>query len=107
LVLTDAVGAEVMRRAGWDHVRACNLYGPEPAFLQATQAESPRDIDILFVGNLHPAVQRERLPWLARLARLSARWRVASRNGVFGDDYRALLARARVVFNRSIRWNTT
>jgi hypothetical protein len=35
-----------------------------------------RDIDVLFIGNLHPAVQRERLPWLVRLARLARRWNV-------------------------------
>src|SRR5438552_5489518 len=58
-----------------------------------------RDIDILFVGNLNPAVQRQRLPWLMRLARLGKRWRVAIHAGIFGDSYRKLLARARIVFN--------
>ena len=86
----------------FDQARASNLYGLEHPFRQAPAAPE-RDIDILFVGNLHPAVQRERLPWLARLARLAGRWRVAIRTGVLGEDYRALLARARVVFNRSIR----
>jgi GT2 family glycosyltransferase/Tfp pilus assembly protein PilF len=62
-----------------------------------------RDIDILFVGNLHPAVQRERLPWLGRLARLSERWKVEIHTGVFGEAYRELLGRARIVFNRGIR----
>src|SRR5262249_28581319 len=89
--------------AGWDHVRAANLYGPDPAFLQPSGDGAPRDIDILFVGDLHPAVQRERLPWLARLARLGARWRVVITTGVFGDHYRALLAAGRVRVNRSIR----
>src|SRR5262249_8000184 len=50
-----------------------------------------------------PAVQRSRLPWLGRLARLADRWRVTIDAGVFGDDYRRLLGRARVVFNRSVR----
>jgi GT2 family glycosyltransferase/Flp pilus assembly protein TadD len=104
LVLTDAPGAEAMRRAGFDHARASNLYGLEHPFRRPPAAAAgERDIDILFVGNLNPAVQRERLAWLGRLARLSARWRVVVTTGVFGDDYRALLARARVVFNRSIR----
>src|SRR5262249_7590627 len=62
LVLTDAPGVEVMRRAGWDHVRAVNLHGLEPDSSQPPLADAERDIDILFVGNLHPAVQRERLP---------------------------------------------
>src|SRR5437764_762241 len=62
--------------------------------------DQARDIDILFVGNLHPAVQRERLPWLARLARLGERWNVQIHQGSFGDEYKQLLQRARVVFNR-------
>src|SRR5207249_9550705 len=62
-----------------------------------------RDIDILFVGNLHPAVQRERLRWLGRLASLSDRYSVQIHTGVFGKEYRQLLWRARIAFNRSIR----
>jgi GT2 family glycosyltransferase/tetratricopeptide (TPR) repeat protein len=102
-VLTDSAGVEVMRRQGWTHVRKANLYGPERAFLEMAVEESPRDIDVLFVGNLHAAVQRSRLPWLGRLARLATRYNGVIRTGVYGEDYRALLKRARIVFNRSIR----
>jgi GT2 family glycosyltransferase/Tfp pilus assembly protein PilF len=107
LVLTDLPGVEVMQRAGWAHARPANLYGLERPFHQMGGEDAKRDIDILFVGNMNPAVQAERLPWLARLARLCERWRVVVRTGVFGDDYRALLRRARILFNRSIRgeWN--
>jgi hypothetical protein len=73
LVLTDRPGVDVLSRAGIRHARPACLFGLEHDFLSAPVPDSPRDIDILFVGNLHPAVQRERLPWLARLARLSAR----------------------------------
>jgi hypothetical protein len=103
VVLTDAPGAAALHRAGLEHVVPANLYGPGRSLLEAPATEGPRDIDVLFVGNLHPAVQRERLAWLGRLARLGRRWRVVIRTGVFGADYRALLARARVVFNRSVR----
>jgi hypothetical protein len=68
-----------------------------PAPLLST---SSRDIDILFVGNTHPAVQRERNPWLARLA---DRRNVFIAQSVWGDEYRQLLSRAKIVFNRSIR----
>jgi GT2 family glycosyltransferase len=67
------------------------------------RATSSRDIDILFVGNVHPAVQRERLPWIARLSRLANHRRVVIEQAVFGEEYRKLLSRARIVFNRSIR----
>jgi GT2 family glycosyltransferase/tetratricopeptide (TPR) repeat protein len=101
-VLTDTAGVEALACEGIK-ARAVNLYGCEPAFLEAQVPESERDIDLLYVGNLHPAVQRERLAWLGRLARLGSRWRVVIHAGVFGDDYRRLLARARIVFNRGIR----
>ena len=48
-------------------------------------------------------MQRERLTWLARLAQLGDKWNVRIATGVFGSDYRALLRRSRIVFNRSIR----
>jgi tetratricopeptide (TPR) repeat protein len=62
-----------------------------------------RDIDVLFVGSMNGEVQTERAPWLARLARLSDRHRVLLVSGVYGDAYPALLNRARIVWNRSIR----
>ena len=88
LVLTDPPGVEAMRRQGCTHVRAANLYGPELAFLELPAEDGPRDIDILFVGNLHPAVQRDE-PWLARLASLGSRYNLVIRTGVYGDDYRS------------------
>jgi glycosyltransferase involved in cell wall biosynthesis/Flp pilus assembly protein TadD len=102
-VLTDSAGVEVMRRQGWTHARAANLYGPERVYLDLPADEGERDIDVLFVGNLHPAVQRGRLPWLGRVARLAAQRHVVIRAGIYGDDYRALLRRAKIVFNRSVR----
>ncbi len=101
-VLTDAPGVEVMRRCGWGHGRAANLYGPEPALLGLPLDGPERDIDVLFVGNLNAAVQRERPPWLGRLARPAGR-RTTIRTGVWGDGYRGLLRRSRVAFNRGVR----
>ncbi len=102
-VLTDRPGVERLAREGIAHGHAANLFACEAAFVEGPWPEGERDIDVLFVGNLHNAVQRERLAWLGRLAGLGRRWRVAIETGVFGEDYRRLLGRARVVFNRSIR----
>jgi len=108
LILTDTGGVEAMRAEGITNVRAANLFGLERAFLEHPWADEPRDIDILFVGNLSGTVQRERLPLLGVVG--SGEWRVASKKqqvviqqGVFGEEYRKLLGRARIVFNRSIR----
>jgi GT2 family glycosyltransferase/predicted Zn-dependent protease len=103
LILTDALGVETFRREGITHVRQAVLFGCAPDYVNHPWPDVQRDIDILFVGNLHPAVQNERLPWVARLAGLADRYRVVIREGIFGDEYRNLLARSRIVFNRSIR----
>jgi glycosyltransferase involved in cell wall biosynthesis len=104
LVLTDLPSAERFRRAGFEHVRLANLYGLDRHFVaELGLPEGERDLDILFVGNLNPAVQGERLPWLGRIAQLADRWRVRIATGVRGAEYRALLRRAKVCFNRSIR----
>ena len=66
--------------------------------METTWPEERRDIDMLVVGNFNSAVQRERMPWLGRLARLSRRCNVVMRTGVFGENYRRLLARSRIVF---------
>jgi GT2 family glycosyltransferase/tetratricopeptide (TPR) repeat protein len=103
LLLSDTPGVEVLTRPGLTQARPANLFGLERAFLEEAPAEEARDIDVLFVGNLQPAVQRRRLAWLGRLARLRERHKVVIATGVFGEDYRRLLRRARIVFNQSIR----
>jgi glycosyltransferase involved in cell wall biosynthesis/Flp pilus assembly protein TadD len=103
LILADSLGVEVLGREGIGPALRANLFGCQRAFLETEPTPANRDLDILFVGNLNPAIQRERLPWLERLARLGERWRVAIHCNVFGDAYRQLLRRARIVFNRSIR----
>ena len=71
--------------------------------MEDTPVAVKRDIDLLFVGNFHAAVQQERLPWLGRLAPFADRWHIVLATCVFGADYRHLLSRSRIVFNRSIR----
>ncbi len=85
LILTDSLGVETLAEEGIAHARAANFLGREASFLEAPWPAGPRDIDILFVGNVHPAVQRERLPWLGRLAHLGDRYRIAIYTGIFGD----------------------
>ncbi len=102
LVVTDPPGVERFREEGLRHALPGNLYGCGRHYLDRPWPRT-RDIDLLFVGNVQPAVQRERLPWVARLARLADRYRVSLRAGVYDEPYRDLLGRSRIVFNRSIR----
>jgi tetratricopeptide (TPR) repeat protein len=102
LVLTDGPGVDVLTRAGHSHIRQANIFGLGRAYREGAPSGA-RDIDLLFVANFHPAVQRERMPWLARLAALAERRHVVLASGIYGDAYRTLLARSKIVFNRSIR----
>jgi|GEM_PF-1011742 len=102
-ILTDTTTCERLAGAGIRHAASANLFGCERVMLEAGRQNRDRDIDLLFVSNMHAAVQRERMPWLERLARLSERWNVVIRQGVYGAEYRELLSRARIVFNRSVR----
>jgi hypothetical protein len=105
LVVTDAPGARALRRAGASHVVQGNLFGCARAFLDGGEDEAcGRDIDVLYVGSLHPAHKRDRLPWLGRVVRaLGDDWNVVVRNELDRTEYLRLLRRSRIVFNRSVR----
>ncbi len=108
LVLTDTAAVQAMHRLGITQAAQANLFGLQDVFAHPVPPSAERrTIDVLFVGNLHPAVQRQRLRWLGRLARLADRWNVYITQGVHGEDYRRLLLRSRIVFNHSVRgeWN--
>jgi len=110
--------APLLEAFDWVVTDACGVktFGPQldvpvdrwPAFSfdarrHRRSREVERDIDVLFVGSMNPDVQTERMPWLGRLARLSDRHRIVLASGIYGDAYAALLNRARIVWNRSIR----
>src|SRR6267154_6789069 len=71
LIFSDTAGVERLTQEGLSQARVGNLFGCEQPFLQNPASAIPRDIDILFVGNLNPAIHRERLTWLGRLVRLA------------------------------------
>ena len=98
LILTDAVGADVIARQGDAPVKPAFLGCATASDSTGAQAVSAGDIDILVLGDLHPAVQREQLPWVDRLAQLGDQWRVVVRATGAGADYRSLLKRTQVAF---------
>jgi len=103
VVLTDRAGIDVFDRLGFADVR----YWCQFSFQVGLHEKHPdveRDLDLVFIGNLNPAVQRDRVAWLQRLLALERRGlRVKIVGGVQGEDYAALLNRAKVGFNRAIR----
>jgi GT2 family glycosyltransferase/predicted Zn-dependent protease len=103
LVLTNPRGVEVLAREGIGHAQAANLQGLGRNRLESPELVKVRDIDILAIGELHPALERELLPCLGRVARLAGRWRVVFHPANRGDIPQDLLARARIAFHRSRR----
>ncbi|HLJ56276.1 MAG TPA: glycosyltransferase, partial [Chthonomonadaceae bacterium] len=102
LLFADPNGAERLRALGFTSVVSAPLWSFDPDLHRCIPGIE-RDIDILMIGNLNPDIQHDRGRWLARIARLSRRFRVLVTSGVFGEEYVRLMNRARIVFNRSIR----
>ena len=125
-LVADRAGCERLHNMGYAHVLHSLLWAFDPqkhrrlkgalagaegsAGLPAIPAGLPersgaetRDIDVLMIGNFNHAVQWERAPWLARVARLSRQYRVVVTSGLYDDAYVQAMNRAKIVFNRSIR----
>jgi tetratricopeptide (TPR) repeat protein len=98
LVVADPEGAQRFRALGLAHVHGSTLWGEGIGSGEPPAPEVGRDIDVLFPGAFHPAAQRERLPWVARLARLADRWRVQVQPAD-GQGDGELLRRARILFH--------
>lgn len=103
LLLVDRPGVSLFERLDFAAVREfCQFSWKRPFHFPIPGV--PRDIDIGFCGNLNPTVQKERAPWLQRVAALGAQGhRSAVVSGLFGVDYGQFLNRCKIVFNRSIR----
>jgi tetratricopeptide (TPR) repeat protein len=102
LVFSDSGGVEAFRQAGIP-AESGNLFGCARPFLAPAQSH-PRDIDVLYVGSLHPAEQRERLPWLRRAVLAAGdRSNFLIRTAASRGEYLELLHRSRILFNRSVR----
>jgi tetratricopeptide (TPR) repeat protein len=98
-IITDEEGTRRAEREGLGLVLTANLAGYPVGLFQEKPVHEDRDVDLLFIANLNPAVQRERMRWLSHLATLGRRWKVVVRTGVFGEEYSRWLTRARIVFN--------
>ncbi|MCB9880284.1 MAG: glycosyltransferase [Planctomycetes bacterium] len=107
LILCDHSALPVLGRLSFARIEPWCQYSYRPdvhhPLLGDDGRERDRDIDIAFVGNLDPIVQRHRLPYLERIAALDRSWRVHIGSAPPGRAYGELLARSRIAFNRSIR----
>lgn len=102
-IVCDHPGAEVLAAPDGPPVVPGLLWGWDAAAWEPARAEGFRDIDVLFVGSRNQAIHPRRERWLARLGRMGGRHRVQIHSSVYGDDYRRLHERAKLVFNHSVR----
>lgn len=103
-LLCDKAGVPLFERLTFANVRHWCQYAHKRPFHFVHADAGPRDVDVGFVGNLNPVVQRERAPWLDRVRALADRGvRSEVRTGLRGGDYGRYLSRCRIGWNRSIR----
>jgi tetratricopeptide (TPR) repeat protein len=101
-IFTDRGGVRTLQQMGYEHVEFWPMYGHDP--LLARMIPGVEKVwDIGLVGNLSPVVQRERAPWLARVARLADRYRVRIAGGVFNEEYVRLMNATKITFNRTFQ----
>ncbi len=104
VLLCDRAGVDLFRRLTFPDVRYWNQYAHKRPFHQLLPNAGPRDLDIGFVGNLNPSVQRERAAWVERLRHLQDLGIAAdARSGICGEAYGQYLNRCKIGWNRSIR----
>lgn len=101
-LFTDRQGVDVLKYHGIKNVDYLPIFSFNPHQHRA-MPDVENIYDILFIGNLNHAVQRERSKWLYRLSMLSNKYKVKILTGIFGDEYTKVMNQAKIVFNRSIR----
>ncbi len=101
VLIADEPGTTMLRGLGLPNVHTVPIWSHTPKLHRVIPGVR-RDIDILMIGNLHQDIQRDRARWIARVARLSRRYRVFIGSGINGEDYVRMMNRARIVFNRTL-----
>ncbi len=103
LLLVDRPGVSLFSQLSFANVQQhCQFTFKQPS--HHLMGNEPRDLDLVFVGNLNPAVQWKRKPWIDRLVNLPKLGiRTEIKSGIYGEDYGRLLNRAKIGFNHSVR----
>lgn len=101
-LFTDRGGVRTLQQMGYDNVEFWPLYSHDPTLSRVIPGVE-KVWDIGMVGNMSSVVQRERAPWLARVARLADRYRVRIAGGVFNEEYTRLLNATKITFNYTFK----
>ena len=109
VVLTDTSGVTSLAQAGSCMLDVANLYGCERDFLIPTRWPGGRRAVSRAISTSSSSAtsttpfMRERVAVAGPAGAAGPPLERADRHGVFGENYRALLRRARIVFNHSLR----
>ena len=101
LVLTDRLGSQVLDLPGAAPQYFFPLYSHRST--DHRKLDIKKDVDVVFLGNLNHAIHQDRARYLEAVAKLSDRYRIVIRGGVYGDEYVGLFNRSRIVLNRAVR----
>jgi tetratricopeptide (TPR) repeat protein len=101
LVLSDRLGSQVLPLFETSPQYFFPLYAQRTLTHRALGL--PKDLDVVFVGNLNHVIHVQRGRCLEKVAALSDRYRILITGGKEPEEYTELLNRARIVFNHSLR----
>ena len=101
LVATDRTGLNLLSSQADVEAFYTPLYGFDPNTHKYLNLE--REVDIGHVGDVNPALQKERVNMMCRAAALSDDFKVQFDTGVFGDAYVELLNKTRITLNHTLR----
>jgi hypothetical protein len=106
LLLVDTPGVQVLGRLPFSRIEPWCQFSFRPSvhkiYTDSSGNALQRDIDLCFLGNFNPEIQRERHVWTSRLQALKNCY-VFLGNVPQGEPYGRLLSRSKIAFNRSIR----
>ena len=101
LVATDRTGLDLLSAQRDVEAFYTPLYGFDPDTHKYLNLAP--EVDIGHVGDVNPALQKERVNMMCQAAALSNDFKVQFDTGVFGDAYVELLNKTRITLNHTLR----
>ena len=100
-IFTDKYSLKILSQMGFTNIAYWPAFGHRESNFY--NSNSIRDIDISFIGNLNGNIQFERFNWLRKAVMVDTVKNGMVGTGIFNDDYRAILNRSKIGFNRTIK----
>ena len=103
-IIVDIKGINVLKKHGFDNVEYFPIFSLNYNSSSYEKIDfSKKEFDIVFIGNVNHNIQVDRAKYLYKIAKLSYKYNVLITYGIYGSDYINLLAKSKLVFNKTIR----